>query len=130
MFNHEEVQNYVIWRKMGVTEDHHVNQTKIDAKRQVLHVLCHMWNNVCACLCVHVCVCVYIYTGCCRGIIRDRVTKRLLGFFCLFVFLLVLGFELKALHLLGMCFTWAILPAQKEDIWNICKSEHVTVNSI
>jgi hypothetical protein len=43
LFSYKE-WNYVICRKMGRTEYHHVMWNKSDPERQILHVLSHTWN--------------------------------------------------------------------------------------
>jgi hypothetical protein len=54
LFSHKEEWNYVIYRKIDITGDHHVKRNNPDGESQISHVLPHMqilvlkneWQNV------------------------------------------------------------------------------------
>jgi hypothetical protein len=42
LFNHKEEHNYVIWRKMNGTGDHHFEQDKPNSKSQIQYHTCNL----------------------------------------------------------------------------------------
>jgi hypothetical protein len=44
LLSHKENCNYVIFRKMDGTGDHHAERDKPSSKGQISHVLAHLWN--------------------------------------------------------------------------------------
>jgi hypothetical protein len=38
-------RNYIIWRRIGRTKDHHAKQIKLDSEKQISHIFSHMWNT-------------------------------------------------------------------------------------
>jgi hypothetical protein len=44
LFSHKKECNYVVFKEIDGTGNHHIKQSKPDSERQIPHVLSHMWN--------------------------------------------------------------------------------------